>query len=177
MRIQNICGVILAAMFSAGVAAQSAEPVPMHQHPVAGEAMQADAVKPTEQLITLPPDPRERVRFPTEVRHHTLANMRDHLMALQEIDEALGRADYQKAADVAEQRLGMSSMRLHGAHEMAQFMPAGMQAIGSEMHHAASRFAIEAQNAGATGDARPALAALGQVMRQCVACHGAYRVQ
>jgi cytochrome c556 len=45
------------------------------------------------------------------------------------------------------------------------------------MHKAASRFAIEAANAGATGDAKPALAALGAVTAQCVACHAAYRLE
>jgi hypothetical protein len=177
MRTRETCAALLVAAFSAGAAAQSAEPLQMHQHSPAAQLLNTEPAKPAEQLVTLPPDPRERVRFPAEVRHHTLANMRDHLSALQEIDDALGRADYQHAAEVAEQRLGMSSMALHGAHELAQFMPDGMQKIGSEMHHAASRFAIEAQTAAATGDARPALAALSQVMRQCVACHGAYRVQ
>ena len=35
---------------------------------------------------------------------------------------------------------------------------------------------LEAQNASASHDLRPALAALGMVMRQCVACHAAYRL-
>lgn len=171
MRMRELCVLTLAGVFSAAAAAQSVETAPMPQHSPAAGLVNA------EPLITLPPDPRERVRFPAEIRHHTLANMRDHLMALQEIDDALGSADYQRASDVAEKRLGMSSMALHGAHEIAPYMPAGMQKIGIDMHHAASRFAIEAQTAAATGDARPALAALAQVMRQCVACHGAYRVQ
>ena len=79
--------------------------------------------------------------------------------------------------DLAEKRLGMSSFELHGAHEVAKYMPTGMQEIGSEMHRAASRFALEATNAGATGDIRPALAALATVTQQCVACHAAYRLK
>ena len=177
MYVRDLCVLFFVAAFSAGAASQSADTMPMHQHSPAAGLANPEPVKPGEQMITLPPDPRERVRFPAEMRHHTLANMRDHLMALQEIDEALGRADYQHASEVAEQRLGMSSMALHGAHEIAPFMPEGMQKIGTEMHHAASRFAIEAQNAAATGDTRPALTALSQVMRQCVACHTGYRVQ
>jgi hypothetical protein len=39
-----------------------------------------------------------------------------------------------------------------------------MQDIGAQMHGAASRFALTAQNAGVTGDVRPALGALGDVM-------------
>ena len=122
-------------------------------------------------------DSRPVVRFPEELRIHTLANMRDHLRALQEIQDALAQEQYDRASDIAEQRLGMSSLRLHGAHELSKFMPEGMQNIGTEMHRAASRFAVTAKDAGATGDVKPALAALSRVSQQCVACHSAYRVQ
>ena len=122
-------------------------------------------------------DPRPIVKFPEELRIHTLANMRDHLRALQEIQEALAHEQYDRASDVAEQRLGMSSLTLHGAHELSGFMPEGMQDIGTEMHRAASRFAVATKDAGATGDVKPALAALSRVIQQCVACHSSYRVQ
>ncbi len=122
-------------------------------------------------------DGRLAVRFPKDLRLHTLANMRDHLLAMQEIQEALAREEFDQAGDISEQRLGMSSLGLHGAHEVAKYMPKGMQAVGTEMHRAASRFAVAAKDAGATGDVKPALAALAQVTQQCVACHSAYRVQ
>jgi len=122
-------------------------------------------------------DTRQFVRFPDQLRQHTLANMRDHLLALQEIQEALARKQEDKAARVAEERLGLTSLKLHGAHEVAKFMPQGMQDIGTEMHRSASRFAIEAQNAGVTGDLRPALEALSRVTAQCVGCHAGYRLE
>ncbi len=74
------------------------------------------------------------------MKAHTLANMRDHLLALQQIQAALSRDELDKAADIAEQRLGMSALSLHGAHEVSKFMPEGMRAAGSAMHRAASRF-------------------------------------
>jgi hypothetical protein len=122
-------------------------------------------------------DDRPIVKFPEELRIHMLANMRDHLLALQEIQDALASQQYDKAGAIAEQRLGMTSLRLHGAHEMAKHMPEGMQSIGSEMHRSASRFAVAVLDTGATGDVRPALSALARVTQQCVACHSAYRVQ
>ena len=70
----------------------------------------------------------------------------------------------------------MSSLELHGAAHIAPFMPQGMQDIGTQMHRAASRFAVDAQTASVSNDVRPALAALGTVMQQCVACHAAYRL-
>jgi len=123
------------------------------------------------------PDGRQLVRFPDDIRAHTLANMRDHLHSIERISSAMSKGQYDEAATIAEQRLGLTSLDAHGASHMAPLMPAGMQQIGSQMHRAASRFALEAQNAAATNDVRPALAALGTVMQQCVACHAAYRFQ
>jgi hypothetical protein len=103
--------------------------------------------------------------------------MRDHLLALQEIAGALARSQHDKAGKIAEERLGMTSLRLHGAHEVARYMPQGMQDSGTAMHRAASRFAIEAQNASVTGDLRPALGVLSEVMTACVGCHAGYRLK
>ena len=122
-------------------------------------------------------DPRVMVQFPEKLRTHTLANMRDHLLALAEIQDQLARGGYDKASDIAEQRLGMSSLGLHGAHDVAKFMPQGMQAAGTAMHRSASQFAIVAKDASVTGDLKGSLAALARVSQTCVACHAAYRIQ
>lgn len=122
-------------------------------------------------------DTRAAVRFPEPLRTHTLANMRDHLATLQQIQDALARGAYDDAARISEERLGLSSLEAHGAHQVAPYMPRGMQEAGTEMHKAASRFALAASNAGATGDTKPALAALAHVTAQCVACHAAYRLE
>jgi len=121
-------------------------------------------------------DPRVKVDMPGHMVEHMLGNMRDHLQALTEIQRALGRGDMQTAADVAEKRIGLSSLDDHGAAHMAGFMPEPMQAIGTRMHQAASRFARAAQDAGADGNLAKAVDALSQVTAQCVACHAAYRV-
>lgn len=103
--------------------------------------------------------------------------MRDHLLALQEIQLSLAQQEYDRAADIAEQRLGISSLALHGAHEVARYMPKGMQEAGTAMHRHASRFAVAARDAGATGDLKPVLESLSGVIGQCVACHAGYRVK
>lgn len=121
-------------------------------------------------------DRRQLVKFPEVIRSHTLANMRDHLLVLGEIQEALSKGWFDKAADISEKRLGMSSLGAHGAHESSKYMPKGMQDVGTSMHHNASRFAVEAQNAAVTNDLRPALRALADVTQSCVACHAAYRL-
>lgn len=133
---------------------------------------------PAAQTVAAPAgQARTPVRFPGPLREHTLANMRDHLAALGEIQDALARSDFDAAGRLAEQRLGMSSLTAHGAHDVAPFMPAGMQTMGTDMHHAASQFAVAAQDAAVTGDLGRALAALARVNRTCVACHAAYRLE
>lgn len=117
-------------------------------------------------------DARQKVKFPAQMRAHMLGNMRDHLQALSEIQAALAAKQLDRAADIAETRIGMTSLASHGAAHMAQYMPQGMQDIGTEMHHAASRFARTAQE----GDGQKALENLAQVTQQCVACHAGYRV-
>lgn len=124
-----------------------------------------------------PSDSRVLVNFPAELTAHTLANMRDHLLALQEINDALARGDNDRAAKIAEERLGMTSLKAHGAHEVAKYMPQGMQDAGTLMHRSASRFATAAQNAGVTGDLKTALGALGEVMGACNGCHAGYRLK
>lgn len=152
---------LLAAGFAFGAAAHAQQPDPaMHNH-----------------MAGMTADTRELVVFPPPMRAHTLANMRDHLLTLSEIQAALAVGHYEKASELAEQRLGMSSLKLHGAHELSEFMPKGMQDLGTAMHRSASEFALKAQAASATGDLQPALGALSRVTQSCVACHAAYRLQ
>lgn len=123
------------------------------------------------------PDGRIPVKFPAMLKEHTLANMRDHLQTLSRIQSYLAKKDFDRAGDLAEKRLGMSSMPLHGAHEVAPYMPKGMQDAGTAMHRAASEFAVATQAAAIDQDVPGALAALNKVTQACVACHAAYRLQ
>jgi hypothetical protein len=122
-------------------------------------------------------DARTMVRFPDTMRTHTLSNMRDHLLAMAEIQDQLALGAYDKAGDIAEKRLGMSSLSLHGAHDVAKFMPEGMQAAGTAMHRSASQFALVAKDASVVGDLKAPLAALAKVSQTCVGCHATYRIQ
>jgi hypothetical protein len=148
-----------------------------HVHVPASAANASPASSNGHASHTANGDPRQFVSFPEAMRLHTLTSMRDHLLALAEIQAALSARAYDKAAEVAEQRLGMSSLQAHGAHESSKYMPQRMQDIGSSMHRSASQFAIEAQNASVTGEVEPALAALARTTEACVACHAGYRLQ
>src|SRR3989344_4917902 len=119
-------------------------------------------------------DARPPVPLPPPMAEHMLGNMRDHLAALNEILAALAAGAFDKASDVAEQRLGMSSLAAHGAAHMAPYMPKGMQDNGTAMHRAASRFARAAQEAAFERDTARALGALGEGTSPCVPCHSGY---
>lgn len=116
---------------------------------------------------------RELVAMPDRMQEHMLSNMRDHLAALNEILAELAAGNLDEAAEIAEFRLGTSSLERHGASHMAKVMPEGMRSIGTSMHRAASRFARTAQE----GEPLPAYGALSQVTAACVACHSAYRIR
>ncbi len=122
-------------------------------------------------------DTRPLVKYPDDLRIHTLTNMRDHLFTMGEIQQALSTLDFDKAAQLAENKLGMSSLKLHGAHDVAPYMPKGMQDMGTLMHRTASQFAATAQEASVTGDLKGTLAALSRLNQTCVACHAGYRLQ
>jgi len=119
---------------------------------------------------------RQTVQLPEMMREHLLSNMRDHLLALEEITRYLAGEQYSEAAEVAENRLGLSSLDAHGASHMGRFFPQEMGQIGMEMHRAASRFALAAAEAEVEGGLNKAFSALSEVMQQCVACHSAYKV-
>ncbi|MCP4407811.1 MAG: hypothetical protein GY807_08620 [Gammaproteobacteria bacterium] len=118
-------------------------------------------------------DSRQLVELPEMMQKHMMSNMRDHLVAINEIlvNMANDRLDY--ASEIAESRLGMSSLESHGASHMAKFMPEGMRQAGTSMHRTASRFALKAQE----GEVLPAYNALSEITSACVLCHSNYRIR
>jgi mono/diheme cytochrome c family protein len=115
------------------------------------------------------------------------------VQTLDGILQALGAADYDVAAKIAVEHLGLDSLAVaackpktanaappaHGSMDeiMALYMPEQMRAIGLAMHTSASEFAVVATRAAATHDARAAVEALSRVTQNCVVCHAGYRLQ
>ncbi len=118
-------------------------------------------------------DTRIFVELPERMQQHMMANMRDHLETINRMLELMANEQLEAAGELAEQRLGMSSLAAHGAEHMGRFMPEGMRKAGMEMHRAASRFAVVAQE----GDLLSGYRALGGITGACVGCHGGFRVR
>jgi len=124
-------------------------------------------------VIIADEDSRQLVELPEMMQKHMMSNMRDHLKTINEILLNLSNNQMDKAANIAEQRIGMSSLGSHGASHMGKFMPKGMRQAGTNMHKAASRFALKAEE----GELLPAYKMLAEVTATCVACHSAYRIK
>lgn len=154
-----------------GLLAVAVVPLALAQH-----SMTMEHQMPAGEM-TIPADNRQVVDFPAPLKERELANMRDHLQTLSDLQNYLAKYDFDRAADIAEKRLGMSSFDLHGSHEVAPHMPKGMQEAGTALHHAASRFAVAAQDAAVDRDLGRALGALNEVTQTCIACHAAYRLR
>jgi len=141
-------------------------------------------------------DQRKALDWPAPMRAHILSNMRSHLEALSLIMAALSIGDGPKAAQIAQDRLGLESpgagacvpgqgkkmsMRDDMAAMMAMhqsaLMPEEMKALGYAMHESASKFAIDAASVKPGGDTSAALASLSHVVENCAACHAAYRLE
>lgn len=117
-------------------------------------------------------DDRQVANFPPPIKQALKQRMRENLAYVQEIQTALATADFTRAAEVAEYKLGLSSLGPHNARQ-APYMPAAMRHLGMGMHSAASRFAVVAQE----GDIQRALEGLAELTAHCVACHATYRAK
>lgn len=121
----------------------------------------------SRQLASLPPPAQEVLR----------QEMRDNLLAINEILAAVAVGKFHEAGDAAEQKLGLSAQ---GKHRSKPFearpgphMPPAMHALGMEGHRAASEFAKVAQR----GDREATLALLPNLTTACVACHLSWRIR
>lgn len=125
-------------------------------------------------------DTRELVVMPGPMGEHMLSNMRDHLRALDDVLAALAAGNVRQAGEIAESRMGMTSLDAHGAAHMAPHMPPAMRQTGAALHHAASRLAMAAEDAEVEhsyDSQRKVFAALQDVTAACNACHAAFRLR
>lgn len=141
--------------------------------PPAIHAQTAEAPESGDSAVAA--DPRQLVTMPAEARELMRTDMLDHLAALNSIIGLLAENDLQSVAEVAETRMGKSSMGKHRASGMGpgRFMTLEMRNIGWGMHEAASELAQAAEK----NDSKGAWSALQRVTGACVACHNSYRTR
>ena len=67
------------------------------------------------------------VKFPEHLQQKMMSNMRDHMAALNEILECMAYDELDKAADIAEHRLGLGARHAHDTGSLAKYMTPGMR--------------------------------------------------
>jgi len=122
---------------------------------------------------TLPAtDGRTAIVLTVGERDLALSEMRDFLVALQAISAAAAEGDAD-CIEAAARRVGAAAQ--HGVPaSLVGKLPLAFKQLGFATHQ---RFDQLADNVRDLGDTGPALADMADLMRNCTACHAAYRFE
>jgi mono/diheme cytochrome c family protein len=116
-------------------------------------------------------DGRRVIRLAEQERGLVLIEMRGFLGSVQQITAALAVNDMQQVAEQA-RRSGRAAQ-----HAVPPLLIAGLPApfkkIAFDTHAGFDQLALDAEQ---IGDREHSLAQLGELMQNCVVCHGAYRI-
>lgn len=155
-------GILLAAAALLGACGRTSSP--QEQSPA---AVSVPTQTPHAALSAL--DKRKPLPLLPMMANHQKANMREHLVAVQEITSALSKDDY-AAAEQAAHRLGFSEQ----VGQMCTHMGAGAPGFAEQalaFHHTADRIAASPRHK----DRAQALADLGATLQACTGCHAAWK--
>jgi len=116
-------------------------------------------------------DKRTAVPLLPMMAHHQKQNMRDHLLAVQEIVAALATDDF-AAIEKSAGRIGFSEKEAAMCNHMGAGAPAFIeQALA--FHHTADRITTAAR----AKDRKQVLTELGVTLKTCTACHETWKQQ
>jgi len=145
------------------------KPAP-RQEPVGPVAEVSSAVPSCEAQASLDEmDTRVAVPLLPMMANHQKQNMRDHLLAVQEIILASGHDDF-AGVERAATRIGYSAEM----GQMCTHMGAGAKGFTEQalaFHHTADSIAVAARQ----HDRRGVMSALGTTLQACTACHETFR--
>jgi hypothetical protein len=116
-------------------------------------------------------DQRTAVPLLPMMANHQKQNMRDHLLAVQEIVTAVAVDDF-SAAERAAGRMGFSEPMAQMCTHMGAGA-AGFTERALEFHHTADTIAVAAR----AHDHAAVAAALGKTLSACTGCHAAFKQQ
>jgi mono/diheme cytochrome c family protein len=116
-------------------------------------------------------DGRRVIRISEQERSLVLVEMRGFLASVQQITAALAVNDMQQVAEQA-RRSGRAAQHAVPPLLIAK-LPAPFKKMGFDTHAGFDQLALDAEQ---LGDREHSLAQLGELMQNCVVCHGAYRI-
>jgi hypothetical protein len=138
-------------------------------HPASASADAEASAAPSAAEMLEQMDPRIPVPLLPMMANHQKQNMRDHLLAVQEMVTALATDDF-AAVEKAAGRIGFSEQM--GA--MCAHMGAGAPGFTDQalnFHHAADRIATAAR----ARDRARVLTELGATLQTCTSCHATWK--
>ncbi len=148
------------------LAACSREPPPTPATTTAGAAVPASA---GDALYAM--DTRAPVPLLPMMANHQKQNMRDHLVAVQEIVAALATDDF-AGIESAAGRIGFSEHMGQMCTHMGAAAP-GFSEQALDFHHTADRIGAAARDR----DRARVLTELGATLQTCTSCHAAWKQQ
>jgi len=113
---------------------------------------------------------REAMKLTSEQEAHVRYEMRGFLVALQGINEALAKQDFEAVARYARQS-GTSAPQA-APRGLGKALPQKFREMGGATHVAFDQIAVDAQT---IGDTRVVLEQVSGIMNQCIQCHSVYR--
>ncbi|MBL8956750.1 MAG: cytochrome c [Myxococcaceae bacterium] len=116
-------------------------------------------------------DGRRPVPLLAMMANHQKQNMRDHLIAVQEITSALATSDF-AAVEKAAGRIGFSEQMGQMCNHMGSGAP-GFTDAALAFHRTADGIAVAARER----DREKVLASLGATLQACTGCHATWRQQ
>lgn len=113
-------------------------------------------------------DSRISLGLSERMKVHQLQNMRSHVEAVQMIIGLLSKESFDKAAEIAHTKLGLTDDMKRMCN---MFKNEGFRTLGLEFHKSADNLAKVIK----TRDLSKSLNALHKTMSYCVQCHATYR--
>jgi hypothetical protein len=166
----TIAARLYACVSAVGAAcSHSPDPPPISMASPPAAPAQSAPVAAAEQLDRM--DRRSPVPLLPAMASHQKQNMRDHLVAVQEVITALSIADY-AGVEAAAGRIGFSQMMGQMCTHMGIGAP-GFAEQAIEFHHTADRIGVAARE----HDVGGVLVALGATLQACTSCHAVWKQQ
>ena len=113
-------------------------------------------------------DTRIQLDVPPEMKQHQLANMREHVQAIQSILEMIANGKFDEASGLAHAKLGLTPemKAMCGSFGNAKF-----EQLGLEFHNSGDALGETLK----TKDVTASLLAVSRTMQYCVSCHATFR--
>lgn len=117
------------------------------------------------------PDVRSMLRLPPDERHLVLAEMRNFVIAMQEIMDGLSKEEMSKVSDAA-RKMGSGAANEIPPHVVAK-LPETFKQLAGKVHMTFDAIAMDAE---AMEDVGHTVGQLAELTQHCVSCHAIYQI-